>query len=137
MWMNGGNFYTLTTATNPTDELLFTRLGANDPEFNLRRDAAFMIRRKGAEDTVFASVVEPHGNYSPVSELAVSSNSNISALRIVYDDENYTAVSIEDQAGHLSMFIVSHTDASAASKHQVEIDGEMHQWTGPYQYTEL
>jgi len=137
MWMDSGNFYTLTTATDPTDELLFTRIGANDPEFNLRRDAAFMIRRKGAGDTVFATVVEPHGGYSPVSELAVNSNSNIASLRIVYDDENYTSVSIEDLAGHTSLFIVSHTDASAASKHQVVIDGETHQWTGPYQFTEL
>ena len=44
--LSGGRFYTLTSATNPADELLFTRLGANDPEFNLRRDPALMIRGK-------------------------------------------------------------------------------------------
>ena len=47
--MGNGKFYTLTSVTDSSDELLFTRLGANDPEFNLRRDAAFMIRRKGVE----------------------------------------------------------------------------------------
>ncbi|MGB5449393.1 MAG: heparinase II/III family protein, partial [Woeseiaceae bacterium] len=65
-WMGNGKFYTLTSVAGSSDELLFTRLGANDPEFNLRRDAAFMIRRKGVSDTVFVTVVEPHGSYSPV-----------------------------------------------------------------------
>ena len=51
-WMGNGRFYTLTSATDTSDELLFTRIGANDPEFNLRRDAALMIRRKDAKDTV-------------------------------------------------------------------------------------
>jgi hypothetical protein len=133
-WMDNGRFYTLTSVTRPSDELLFTRIGANDPEFNLRRDAAFMIRRKGAGDTVFASVVEPHGSYSPVSEFAVNSNSSISALKVVHDDDKYTAVSIEDLQGRTSLFIVSNVDALASSDHQVEIAGRMHQWTGPYHY---
>ena len=120
-WMGNGKFYTLTSVTDSSDELLFTRLGANDPEFNLRRDAAFMIRRKGARDTVFATAVEPHGSYSPVSETAVNSNSNISDLQVVYDDENYTAVSIEDLAGQTSIFFLSNRDASASRQHQVVI----------------
>ena len=37
-WMSQRKFYSLTAVAQDTDELLFTRLGANDPEFNLRRD---------------------------------------------------------------------------------------------------
>ena len=66
-----------------------------------------MIRRNGARDSIFASVVESHGSYSPVSEIALNSNSNISELKVTYDDENYTAVSIEDLEGHTSTFILS------------------------------
>ncbi|MGB5722186.1 MAG: heparinase II/III-family protein, partial [Woeseiaceae bacterium] len=131
-WMNNGKFYTLTSATDTSDEMLFARLGANDPEFNLRRDAAFMIRRKGASDTVFASVVEPHGSYSPVSEFAVNSNSSIAALTVVHNDNDYTAVSIEDLEGRTSLFILSNADTSASSRHQLKIAKKTHRWTGPY-----
>jgi len=133
-WMDNGKFYTLTLSTCKSDELLFTRIGANDPEFNLRRDAAFMIRRNAASDTVFASVVEPHGSYNPVSELAVNSNSNIAALKVVHNDDDYTAVSIEDLEGSTSLFIMSNADSSASSHHKIRIANTMHRWTGPYLY---
>lgn len=136
-WMDNGKFYTLTSATNAGDELLFTRIGANDPEFNLRRDAALIIRRTGAANTVFASAVEPHGNYSPVSEIAVNSNSNIAGLNVVHDDEDYTAVSIEDVQGHTSIFILSNEDPSASTEHELEINGEAYAWSGPWLYAEI
>ena len=135
-WLGNGRFYTLTSVTDADDSLLFTRLGAGDPEFNLRRDAAFMIRRKDAADTVFVSVIEPHGSYSPVSELALDASSGIAALRLVHDDERYTAVAIEDLEGRRSVFIMANTDASAAKKHQLKIDGRKYRWAGPYHYSD-
>jgi hypothetical protein len=136
-WMGHEKFYTLTSATDESDALLFARLGASDPEFNLRRDPAFMIRRKGASNTVFASVVEPHGSYSPVSEIALNSNSNVAELRVVYDDENYTAVSIKDLQGRTSMFFLSNLDAAASRMHELKIDGKAYEWSGPYHYIDL
>ena len=135
-WMGNGKFYTLTSATDESDEILFTRIGANDPEFNLRRDAAFMLRRKAAGNTVFATAIEPHGSYSPVSELAVNSNSSILDLKVAYDDENYTVVSIRDLAGHTSTFFLSNMDASPSRQHQLEIGARRYQWTGPYHYSD-
>ena len=136
-WMANRKFYTLTSVADAGDELLFTRLGANDPEFNLRRDAAFMVRRNKVSDTVFVTVVEPHGSYSPVSENAVNSKSSIAELRLVHDDKNYTAVSIEDVEGHTSMFIMSNLDATASKQHELRIDGKTHRWSGPYSYFDL
>jgi len=133
-WLGNGRFYTMTSVTDADDSLLFTRLGANDPDFNLRRDAAFMIRRKDAADTVFVSAIEPHGSYSPVSELALDANSHIAALRVVHDDERYTAVAIEDLDGQTSVFVLADTDASASKQHQLKIDGKKYRWTGPYHY---
>lgn len=134
-WLDNGRFHTLTATTEPTDELLLTRLGANDPEFNLRREAAFMIRRPDARGTVFATTVESHGSYSPVTELSLNSNSNIAELSIILDDANYTAVSIEYVSGQKTMFIVA-ADASTSRRHQVEIAGKVHSWSGPYLYAE-
>ena len=136
-WMGYGKFYTLTSATHAADELLFTRIGANDPEFNLRRDAAFIIRRNGAANTVFATTVEPHGNYSPVSEIAVDANGNIADLNVVYDDKSYTAVTIKDVQGRTGIFILSNEDASDSSEHELEIDGRIYEWSGPWHHSEI
>ena len=136
-WMDNGRFYTLTSVTGADDELLFVRAGANDPEFNLRRDPAFMIRRNVAGNTAFVSVIEPHGNYSPVTELATNSKSSIAELKILHDDEDYTAISIEGVDGSGSVFVLSNSDASASRMHNMDIDGEAYSWTGPYHYAEL
>ncbi|MCZ0954788.1 MAG: alginate lyase family protein, partial [Rhodospirillaceae bacterium] len=136
-WMGNGKFYTLTSATHAADELLFTRIGANDPEFNLRRDAAFIIRRNGAVDTVFATAVEPHGSYNPVTEIAVNSSSNIAELNVVYDDEDYTAVTIEDVQGQTNIFILSNEDPAATKEHALEVNGRAYEWSGPWHKSEI
>jgi hypothetical protein len=134
-WLVEGKFYTLTSATSNADELLFARLGAQDPEFNLRRDAALIFRRKEVSDTVFTSVIEPHGSYSAVSELSVNPNSKLSSVEVVHDSEAYTAVAIEDINGQSSVLVVANTDASASKKHELKIDGSQYRWQGPYYFT--
>ena len=133
-WLNKGKFYTLTTTTNTSDELLFTRIGANDPEFNLRREAAFMLRRKNAKNTIFVSTIEAHGNYSPVTESAVNSNSNIAALKVVLDTEAYTAIQITNVKGNTKLFITANTDASKEAKHNVKINDKNYEWSGSYYF---
>jgi hypothetical protein len=81
--------------------------------------------------------VEPHGSYSPVSELALNSNSSIAELKVEYDDQNYTAVSIEDVKGQTNIFLLSNIDASATRKHKLKINGKAYRWTGPYHYVDM
>jgi hypothetical protein len=131
-WLVKGKFYTLTAATEATDELLFARLGAQDPEFNLRRDAALMFRRKDVGDTLFVSVIEPHGLYSPVSELSLNPNTNISSVKVVHDSDAYTAVTIANVENQSSIFIIANRDASGSQRHQLTIGGKQYSWQGPY-----
>lgn len=131
-WLNEGKFYTITSAANDNDELLLTRLGANDPKFNLRRDPAMMIRRKDTEDTVFVSVIEPHGSYSPVTELSINSNSNIANLNVVHNNDRYTAVQIDTMDEREILFISSNVNAKESKKHRLKIDGKVYKWKGPY-----
>jgi len=133
-WLNNGSFYTLTIATDTSDELLFTRLGANDPEFNLRRDAGFMIRKKNTKNTTFVSIIESHGNYSPVTESAVNSNSTIASLKVVLDTKDYTAIEITTITGDTKIFIVANINASKEAKHALNINDKNHSWVGPYDY---
>ncbi len=133
-WLGNGHFYTLTTVTPTTDELFFTRLGANDPEFNLRRDAGFMLRRKNTKHTTFVSAIEAHGSYSPVTESAINSNSNIKKIEIVLDTTDYTGISITTIEGNTKLFVTANKNALKAATHKIKIKTKSYTWTGPYYY---
>jgi len=133
-WMGEGTFYTLTSAVGANDELLFARLGANDPDFNLRRDAAFIVRRDAAPDSLFATVIESHGSYSPVSELTVNPRGSLLRLQVIRNDDRYTAVSLTDRQGSSSVFILSNHDAAESATHRLNVGGEDFTWQGPYHY---
>ena len=133
-WLNRGKFYTLTTVTNTNDELFFTRIGANDPEFNLRREAALMLRRKNTKNTLFVSTIEAHGGYSPVTESAVNSNSSIKELKVILDTEEYTAIEITNINGNTKLFITANTNASKEAKHNLKINDKNYEWSGSYYF---
>ena len=133
-WINHQKFYTLTSITNTNDELLFTRIGANDPEFNLRREAALLLRRKNTKNTLFVSTIEAHGSYSPVTEFAINSNSSIKELKVVFDSEDYTAIAITNINDATKLFITSNKKESKDTKHTVKINGKNYNWRGSYYY---
>ncbi len=91
-WFGNGRFYTQTMATEPGDEILFVRPGANDPEFNLRRDPGFLLRRAGEASTTFVSVLESHGSYDPREEVARDPYGSITDLELLVDSAPYTAL---------------------------------------------
>ncbi len=136
-WLDKDQFFTLTTATDKGDELLMVRLGANDPEFNLRRDPAIILRRPEAADALFASVIEKHGTYNPVTESARNSNSNIAKLTVLQDDANYSAVSIQTIKGSERIFIVSNQNVESKIEHSLRIGGQEYRWSGPFYYSAI
>ncbi|MFC4722618.1 alginate lyase family protein [Geojedonia litorea] len=136
-WLLNGKFYTLTTVTSQGDELHLARVGANDPNFNLRRDPALILRKKNSKDALFVSIIESHGTYSPVSELAINAYSNIKKLEVLFDDSYYTAVAIWTKDEHSKLFIISNTNNQKTQKHQISINGKEYQWTGPFTFQNI
>ncbi len=130
-WMNSGRFYTMTTESMVDDEWIYTRLGAKDPNFNLRRDAALIIRRKGVGNTVFASLIEPHGSYSFVTEGSNSPRPHISSLKVEHHDSDYTAVSFTSPKQKY-ILVISNDSANESESHSIIINGELVKWDGPY-----
>ncbi|WP_435133075.1 alginate lyase family protein [Formosa sp. A9] len=128
-WRNSNTFFTLTTATTKNDDLLFARIGANDPEYNLRPDPTFIVRKQ-AQETVFASVIEPHGSYSTVSELAQDIFTSVKMVGVLYNTEAYTAVKIQLKSEKEFIFLMANTDASSNKKHTVKINNTTFTWTG-------
>lgn len=133
-WLDNGRFYTMTSATLPNDELKLVRIGANDPEFNLRREAGVILRRKDINNTLFVSTIESHGSYSPVSELAINSNSNIKELKVVVDTAAYTAIEITAINDETSLFIIANTNNSKEAEHKLKINDKNYEWSGSYHF---
>lgn len=92
---------------------------------------------EGTGEPSSAKVIGPHCGYSPVTRIAGNSNSSIAELKIVHDDEDYTAVSVEDLEGGAGLFILSNSDAAASAEHKLSIGNRDFTWSGAYHYTEL
>ena len=88
-WLNelNGRFYTQTNLVEGDETFLFTQLGANDPNFNLRTENGYIRRVSDAPSHRFVSVLEPHGEYNPSKEYTLEAKSQVSALSIDQQDE--------------------------------------------------
>lgn len=126
-----GKIFTLTTASLPDDEFILGRLGANDPEYNLRPDPVFIQRRNGG-NSIFASVVESHGVYDPVSEIPQQPFSEVKSVVIIHDSKEYTAIQITHQSGKNWTVAIANTNGSDQGTHQLKIGENQLNWNGPY-----
>ncbi len=130
-WLLNNKFYSYTAVTSKGDEIIFGRIGANDPEFNLRNEPTLILRKKDNKDALFVSTVESHGTYSPVSESAVNAYSNIKNILVVHNSTEYTGVEIEMNDGKQNLFIISNENANTDKEHNLTVENENHQWKGP------
>ncbi len=131
-WFSNGKFYSMTSVVGTEDELIFARLGANDPKYNLRRDPAYIIRKKNQKNATFVSIFEPHGNYNWATELAEHPFTSVDKLSLIQDDDNYTIIRFSNKEGKEWTLALAHNDASETSKHSVEVGATSFEWTGPY-----
>lgn len=132
-WFMNRKFYTLTSSAQTNDQLIFGRVGATDPKFNLRRDPVFMIRREDTGSTLFASTYEIHGSYSPVSELARNTYGKVQSIEVQRDDNEYSVVKILFKTGESWLFGLSNNNANESTEHQLQLNGEAIEWTGAFQ----
>ncbi|WP_298762518.1 alginate lyase family protein [uncultured Polaribacter sp.] len=133
-WLDNRKFYSLTAATNKNDEIILARIGANDPEFNLRKDPSIIIRKKNTQNTVYASIIESHGTYNPVKEVAHNAYSNFKNIKVLSDDANYTAVKLQFKNGKEKTIILANLEHSKDKKHTINIHNKNYNWVGAYYY---
>ena len=131
-WLLNNKFYSYTAITSPNDEIIFGRIGANDPNYNLRSEPTLILRKKNTKNTVFVSTIESHGTYSPVSEFAVNAYSNIKSISVVHDSKEYTAIQIETKNDKVSVFIISNENNDINAEHILTIKDKEYTWKGSY-----
>jgi oligo-alginate lyase len=129
-FLNNGTYYTISSLTDNSSKLFFTRTGANDPNFNLRREPSYIIRKKG-KDQLFLNVIEIHGRYNPVDETSVNAYPLVQAIEVLKNDDELTIADIKI-AGKTLTIVQCNKDFNNSAKHNFQKGKETIGWTGPY-----
>lgn len=129
-WLAGNRFYTWTALAGDDLEVLFTELGAADPDFNLRREQAVILRVPNADATTFVSVLEPHGEYNGSEEYTVQSESRIRVLER-FDTGAADLIHIVASNGNERWLALSR-DPQPDRKHTASAGGRTFTWHGYY-----
>ncbi|MCY7361732.1 MAG: heparinase, partial [Ignavibacteria bacterium] len=129
-FLNDQLFYTISSLVKDSAEAFFTRIGANDPNFNLRREPSYILRTKAANQTLL-NVIELHGGYSAEAEIANGAYSSVSSIKLLQDNESYTAGMVTINGKQL-IIIQSNKVFDTKAKHQFNNGGLNIEWTGPY-----
>lgn len=132
-FLNNNRYYSVTSTADTATDLLLTRIGANDPKFNLRNETGFLIRKK-AQNTTFASIIEPHGNYDGRNENSTISSSQVDKLEVVYDDAAATVVAVRFLNGKDYILCLANDSASTTATHSVVLNGKTVTWTGAFSW---
>ncbi|MEM7657813.1 MAG: alginate lyase family protein, partial [Bacteroidota bacterium] len=122
-WLSDRIFYTLSQLSEAGDSMLVVRLGANDPEFHLRREAALLWRRSQQADGYFFSILESHGTYDPVSEIPTQPYSQISSIETILENETYLLIRIQTKSGASSMCCIARQVHDPEAQHLITVGG--------------
>lgn len=129
-WFSNGKFFSMTTLVSEKDDLILGRIGANDPEFNLRRDPCFLIRKQGAKNAVFISVIEAHGSYNPVAEIPYDPFSSIESVELVVDNKDYTIFKFTNKGGTTWTIMQANQNADEVASHKIKAGAIQYSWNG-------
>ncbi|TLU65846.1 alginate lyase family protein [Thalassotalea litorea] len=132
-WLNDDRFYTMTTKATEDMTLLFTRTGANDPDFNLREDKAFIYRLEKAKNVDFVSLLELHGEYNPSKEYTLDAHSQLESLDYsVEDDVHVVRFKL---AGSDAMLLAFVPEGKSDQQVKFSFNGQSYKFKGQYLLT--
>lgn len=130
-WMKGNGFYTVSTLTDSNTDFFITRLGANDPNYNLRPQMGMLFRYPKSKNKKLLTVYEIHGNYNPVSEAVSNSQGSIKNLQLQEGDNDKIAVELELK-NNKKIQLLMDLKFTNSSKNEIMVDGETLSWEGNY-----
>jgi hypothetical protein len=128
-WLSGNRYYTITSSADSSTGVVFTRIGAGDPDFNLRSEPGVMLRTR-ARSHVFASVIEPHGYFEPVSERSSNAIGIVTGVRVIGSTDEATVVEITGRGGLHRTVMVNNGISAPGKERAVTIGGRTYSWTG-------
>lgn len=131
-WLNDSRFYTISTMTDANTKLFMTRLGAGDPNFNLRNESGYMVRVGDRKDYTFVSVIEPHGSFDPKLESVQDPHSKVANISLLQQDASYTAVRVTFTNKETYMLLFANGATAPNTTHKLSLEGKKYEWKGNY-----
>ncbi|MFZ2322386.1 MAG: heparinase II/III family protein [Ignavibacteriaceae bacterium] len=130
-WLNGERYYSITSNTDKNTQILFTEIGASDPNFNLRNDHGIMFRVKDDNHT-FVNIIEPHGDFNPTLEYSFNSYPAFEEIKVLQSDDNYTVLEIKGKNNLNWEVMICNNNADEKANHKVNLEnGTELSWVGP------
>ncbi len=126
-FLEGDRFYSISTATTPATEMKMLRLGANDPDYNLRPEGAYMLRQKAANHS-FVSTIESHGVYNLQVEKTANAKASVKEVVVLVDIAKYTVVRVDFVGGQSRTYCFANEQTEG--KHKVKAGGKTYTWEG-------
>ncbi len=130
-WLDGHQYYSLVQAVSPKTDVIFGRIGANDPDFNLRSEPMIIIRDK-AQDKIFTSVFEVHGYFDEASEKSVDAQGKITDVKVIGSNDEGAVVEVFGNDNIHWRICVNNGSASDSKENVVKFGDETFKWTGNY-----
>jgi hypothetical protein len=130
-WLLGGRYYSVASAAFPKTEIIFARTGATDPNFNLRSEPSFILRRT-ASSTIFANVLQPHGSFEPINELSSGYRPPFDRIEVLASSSEATVVECKGESGLRWIFAVAHGIVDERAEHTIQVNGRPFSWKGNY-----
>ena len=127
-WILDGRFYTYRFASDGPLGVVLGESGANDPDFNLRREPLIMLRAQRGSGISIASLLEAHGSYDGAAEQTLDSRSLVADLDH-QSIEGKDIIRVTLKSGPQFVIAVSH-NPDPDTRHSVTVDGDTLDWTG-------
>ncbi|MCX6138264.1 MAG: heparinase II/III family protein [Ignavibacteriales bacterium] len=128
-WLNGSRYYTVTASSDTGIEVVFARIGATDPNFNLRPEGAVILRNR-TRSAVFASVIEPHGLWDGNKEISRDAYGGVASVAVSASTAEGTVVQVLWKDGRVWTVLVSNQDSAPAKRHSIQSGARNYEWTG-------
>lgn len=129
-WLTGNRFYTYSIQAEEPLQVLFAELGANDPQINLRREQAVILRMRSSGDSAFVSTLEAHGEYDAAEESTIGSEGSIAAIERFGEGGKKLVKIVSRQRGE--RYLALSYDSDDDLEHEVSVGGRKFVWSGFY-----
>ncbi len=131
-WFGNEKFYSMNAVLGENDKLIFGRLGANDPNFNLRNDPVFIHRKENAKSSTYVNIIESHGTYERTTEIPLSPFSQVESIELIEDSREYTILKFKSTKQNEWTLAIANENNSSEALHKLEVNGIDYLWKGVY-----
>lgn len=130
-WLREGRFYTYNLAANTDLDVVSMRVGAGDPDFNLRPESGLLFRANYVDDLEIVAMLEPHGEYNGAREYTIRSESRIAGIeRFGADGKDLITIRTRDGA---RLAIALSYDPRPDRRHRIQAVASTYEWLGFHQ----